>query len=41
MLSNDIDTLSSMLDQNVKVVMPALQDIHAAMVKERERAISE
>ena len=35
-LSNDIDTLSSMLDQNVKVVMPALQDIHAAMVEERD-----
>ena len=35
-LSNDIGTLSSMLDQNVKVVMPALQDIHAAMVEERD-----
>lgn len=35
-LKNDIDTLVSLLDQNVKLVFPALQEIHEAMTTERD-----
>ena len=35
-LQNDIDTLASLLDQNVKLVFPALQDIYSALLEERD-----
>ena len=35
-LDKNIDTLASLLDQNVSLVFPALEDIHEALAAERD-----